>query len=111
MSLTVKENNNATVLAVVRDGFGNIQNITGWTFVFRVVTIAGVTLFEKNSAGGSSQVSITDATNGKVSIFILPADTKAKAGSYQFELKGTDAAANQYTLSGPAEFIISVTLI
>lgn len=108
MSLTIKENNNVTIVGIVRDGTGTIQNITGWTFKFRVVTPTGATLFEKNSP---AEILIVDAPGGKINIFIAPADTNNKAGTYQFELKGTDPVSNQFTLNGPAEIIITETII
>lgn len=107
MSLTIKENNNALIQGVVRTGAGQIQNIAGWTFQFRVVQ-GSTMLFEKTSGSG---ITITDAVNGKIDVAILPADTDAKAGTYQYELKGTDTMSNIFTLNGPAELIITPTII
>lgn len=108
MSLSIKENNNVTIIGMVRDGTGQIQDITGWTFKFRVVYPNGTLLFEKNSP---TEILIVSALAGKVNIFVLPADTNNKAGEYSFELKGTDPVSNQFTLNGPAELIITETII
>jgi hypothetical protein len=110
MSLTIKENNNATIISIVRDGLGVIQNISGWTFVFKVIDSTGSTVFQKSSAG-SGEVTIIDAPTGKVNVFILPADTNNKTGTHKYEFKGTDSSGNQYTLNGPADFIVTSTII
>lgn len=108
MALTLKENNNVTIQAVVRDGSGQIQNITGWTFTFRVVDASNVLLFQKVSP---AEIVIIDGPNGKVNILVVPADTNNKAGTYQFEFKGFDPVSNNFTLNGPAELIVSKTII
>lgn len=109
MALTIKENNNATIVGVVRDGTGQIQDIGGWTFKFRVVDQNNATVFEKNSP--TEIVIVGPSINGTINVFVIPADTNGKAGNYQFELKGTDGTGNQFTLNGPAEIIITPTLI
>lgn len=109
MKLKVKENNNASILCNVRDGNSDIQNMTGWTFVFVVERDNGSVVLSK-STSNPAEILITDAPGGKVSVFILPVDTDEKAGQYKFEFKGTDPGSATFTLD-EGEFIIAPTII
>lgn len=109
MLLTVRENNDATILGSVRTG-GSVQDITNWSFFFLVVDANGDTVISKRSSN-SGEILISDAPNGKIQVLIKPADTQGKAGAYKYELQGTDPANRQYTLDGVGDFVISPTII
>ena len=110
--LSVKENNNATIICNVKSPVnGAPQNITGWSFEFQVRYNNGAVLIDKNSSD-ITQIAIISAMTGLVNVYIKPTDTSGSSGDgYIYEFKGTDSAGNKYTLDGLAQFIITPTQI
>jgi hypothetical protein len=49
--------------------------------------ITATPVVTKDSANGSSEINITDPTNGKLSVFLLGTDSEPLAGDFYFELE------------------------
>ena len=97
----IKQGNSATVQYSVVDGTGAIQNITSWSFTFNVkLPLTAGWVIQKTSSV-SSEIIITNAALGLVSVFFVPADTLppfAIGPAYQYVFQGTDPSGNVYTL-------------
>lgn len=115
MGLSVRENNTASISAVVKTAVGGVQDITSWTFQFRVSAPPdprtgqpGAVLFDKVSP---SQITLDNPTLGQITVHIIPADTAGHVGAWLYELKATDNNGSEYTLDGPHDFTITPTII
>jgi hypothetical protein len=109
--LRVKENNSVTVNASVLSSAGAPENITSWSFEFKVVTRGtGVILLTK-STSDATQIAILDGAAGTLQVYLLPADTAGQRGDYwEYELKGTDTLGRAVTLA-QGSFFIQPTII
>jgi len=110
MTISIKENNSGTIKCAVKKGDGTIQDVSSWVFYFKVADSLGVTLFLKDSTN-IANINVTNPTSGLVEVYINPTDTDDRVGNYKYEFKGFDPLGHEYTLKGPADFVITPTII
>lgn len=87
----------ASLAAVCMRGDGVTPvDLTTATLIFTVALLGTTTpIFTKTTP---TQIVLTDAVNGKATVQILPADTRALVGPYAFDLVLLEANGNRSTL-------------
>lgn len=81
---------NKNIIVTITDSSGNVENIAGATFEWKL-NVRGNPLIKSTSNGN---ISITNAANGEVTVYLQPIDTQSLEGIYQHELQMTDSQNN-----------------
>jgi len=116
MSVEVNENtdeiiftrgDDQTITFTVTQSTGAVQDITGWTFAFTVKASIDDNIvdaeFQKTTGGGG--IALTTPASGILDVTIDAGDTQALAGSYVYDLQGTDGSGNIRTVA-QSRFIV-----
>lgn len=112
--VSVAEGNHFTIELTVFDRKAKLD-LTGSTVEFMVKDVDGngkivdadaSNIITKSSTVGA-EITITDATNGVIQVFLLPDDTRGlgRAPAYKYDIKVKDTGSNQYN-TGLANFFI-----
>lgn len=72
-------------------------DVTGYSFEIKVADKIGGTVLWSLST--PTDIEITDATNGKVTVHFKSTDTTSMSGNYVYTLKATDTSSKVHTFS------------
>ena len=104
----VRQANNVTIQYAVFSGAGVAQDITSWSFLFRVQLLNTRGFVIEKSSADDTQIAIIDAAAGLVDVYLVPSDSAPPfngSARYPYDFQGTDEYGNVYTMdSGTLTF-------
>jgi len=103
--------NKRTLAFAVKDSAGAVFDLTGYAVRFAVSEISEdqvvseTAVFEKSDTD-PTEIEITDAVNGAVSVYLVGADTASLFGNYHFELEIVDDADSESIVVAEGTMIV-----
>jgi hypothetical protein len=97
--ITILRGDDQTARFTITTSTGAVQNVTGWSFAFTVKSSLDDLIADaKFQLTVGSGITLTFATLGIVDVAISAANTAALAGSYYYDLEGTDGSGLKHTV-------------
>jgi hypothetical protein len=111
-TITVPRGSSRTIPIPIIDSSGKPLNLTSCTVIFTVKSfILDTTYMFQKTSRDVTQIAITNARGGLVSVFLLYTDTmNQEPGEYVYDVWVIDALANRFPVVDPAPFVIEPTV-